>query len=244
MFVEGRKGSGWLGGNLFKYGNANFHCSRAAIYNVFQLQVPRLHPTDCPGRISRQQLTQLNNIDHMDAYILSNSPDLSALLARMNITDDNRANVVTPISSPGLAYNQQRRRMRQGSDSASQTPFSPTDGSDSLADDSSYGDSSFERSIANLTFEEIAVLSGKEIVEISTDEDSGESPQFFHSTIILKHFPLRDGEGGSSPSRSTSPTIMAMEFSRNPVTHARRVVLVESCNPNGKPCSSSSLRRG
>lgn len=193
----------------------------------------------------------LTTSNHMDAYILSNSPDLSALLARMNITDDNRANVVTPISSPGLAYNQQRRRMRQGSDSASQTPFSPTggsdpptDGSDSLADDSSYGDSSFERSIANLTFEEVAVLSGKEIIEISTDEDSGESPQFFHSTIILNHFPLRDGEGVSSPSRSTSPTIMAMEFSRNPVTHARRVVLVESCNPNGKPCSYSSLRRG
>lgn len=112
----------------------------------------------------------------MDAYIASNSPDLSALLARINITDEDRAQIVTPVSSPRLTF-EQRRRTSQGSNSVSAW-LSPTGSSE-------YGDSSFERSLANLTFEEIAVLSGNKIVEISTDEGSGEPPHPFHSSMVL-----------------------------------------------------------
>lgn len=164
----------------------------------------------------------------MDAYISSNSPELSALLARTHITNSDRAEITTPISSPRLAYHQQRRRMPQGNGSVSQARTSPEDTSD-------YSDSSFERSIANLTFEEIAVLSGKEIVEILTDEDSGASHHFFHSNLVLSNPLLTENEEDTSPA---SPTILAMEFSCNPTTLARRMMLVESYDgstDSGKP---------
>ncbi|KAF7969799.1 hypothetical protein HWV62_25979 [Athelia sp. TMB] len=149
----------------------------------------------------------------MDAYIASNGGNLSALLARVNIRDDDCADLLTPISSPCLAYQQQQRRMPQTSPRTSRARPSDTDSSE-------YDDSSFERSIANLTAEEMARLNGDEIIEISTDEDNESVPD-------------------TSSSRSPSPTYLAIEFSCDPSTLARRVVLVEGYDRAGGNDSSN-----
>ncbi|KAF7972066.1 hypothetical protein HWV62_19133 [Athelia sp. TMB] len=147
----------------------------------------------------------------MDAYISSNCPELSDLLARVQISDRERSEITTPISSPRLVYDRLNRRTPP----CSNDPSRPRS-QDSAADDTSdYYDSSFERTIANIPEEDLAALNDRQIVEISTDDDS-------------------DGNEDSPPSRSSSPTMLAMDFSRDPVTLARRVVLSKSYDPVGK----------
>ncbi|KAF7968491.1 hypothetical protein HWV62_30449 [Athelia sp. TMB] len=150
----------------------------------------------------------------MDAYIASNCPELSSLMARVNISDGDRDKIRTPVSSPQLAY--QRRRVSENG-SPSQAPISPTSSSE-------YGDSSFERTIANLTIEEMAQLNGEDIVEISTDEEAGEFADDLNTSTALNATPLADDEGDAPP----SPTLLALEFSYDPVKRVRQVKYYES----------------
>lgn len=165
----------------------------------------------------------LNDIESMDTYIASNSLDLSQLLARVKIDDGERAKIATPISSPRLAYDTNRQNYRTPPSNSS-SRSRPRQTSPALSSD--YGDSSFERHIANLTFEEVATLSGQEIIEIPTDDDSGEPHHMLYWTGILSTHNLSEDDGPTS--RCTSPTVLMMEFSRDPVTRAKKGVLVES----------------
>ncbi|KAF7971007.1 hypothetical protein HWV62_22271 [Athelia sp. TMB] len=151
----------------------------------------------------------------MDAYLSSNSRDLADLLARMNIGEEDRAKLLTPISSPRLAYDQQIQvpRTPPPSNVSLSQQGSPTGSSD-------YDDSSLERSIANATIEEMALLDGQSIVEITTDDERSSADE--------------DGDGGDeSSSRCPSPTELSITFSQNPVTRAKEVVLLESYNKIG-----------
>ncbi|KAF7965358.1 hypothetical protein HWV62_44271 [Athelia sp. TMB] len=141
----------------------------------------------------------------MDAYIASNSADLSDLLARISLNANDRKQLVTPMSSPRASY---ERRMSHRNDLAQGPQASPSNSSD-------YANSSFDRSIANMTIEEMARLNGQEIVEISTDEDT-------------------DNDGDTEDSRSPSPTELTLDFSCDPATRTRQVVLTESYDKGGK----------
>ncbi|KAF7965446.1 hypothetical protein HWV62_43503 [Athelia sp. TMB] len=171
----------------------------------------------------------------MDAYIASNSPDLATLLSRTSLSDRDSTAGAEPLSSPAAYYQHIHRKSASNGSSRSRPPASSSNipearrtpasnrasrsqPQDSPGNSSDYSDSSFDRSIANLTVEEWAVLNGEKIVEILTDSS--------------------DDEPDELTSRSPSPTLLAVEFSRNADTGCRKLVIFRQDgeeNPSPEP---------